>query len=80
MPILEHGYANLLSHFPGHYHSLVSLVVLAILVLTLVQLIRKSWLYLLLLLIFVPAAIPVMSSLGQGILEFLRYIANQGQA
>lgn len=77
MDFLFKAYDSFIVNFPIQYQSLVSLGLLAILIITLFQLIRKSMLWLVLLVIFVPASIPILSNIGRTILEFLKYIVNK---
>lgn len=74
MDFLFQAYDVFISNFPAQYQTLVSLALLAVIVISLFQLIRKSLVWIVLLVIFVPASIPILSNIGQGILDFLRYI------
>lgn len=78
MNILFRAYDTFINNFPAHYHWIVSLGLLAIIVIGLFQLIKKSLLWLFLLILFVPAVMPILSRLGQGILRFLQYVVSRG--
>jgi len=78
MDMLFRAYDTFINNFPAQYQWIVSLGLLAIIVIGLFQLIKKSLLWLFLLILFVPAVIPILSKLGQGILQFLQYIVSRG--
>ncbi len=77
MDLLFHAYDIFISNFPKAYQGLISVGILAVIVIGLYHLIRKSLLWLVLLLIFVPASIPIISRIGTGLLEFLKYILSK---
>ncbi len=74
MDWLFHAYDLFISNFPNEYQGFISIGVLAVIVIGLYHLIKKSLLWLVLLLVFVPASIPIISKIGTGLLEFLKYI------
>lgn len=77
MEALFHAYDVFISNFPTQYQGLISLGLLAVIVIGLYNLIRKSLLWLFLLVLFVPASVPILSNVGQSILEFLKYIVGR---
>lgn len=77
MDTLFGAYDVFISNFPAQYQGLISLGLLAVIVIALYNLIRKSLLWLFLLVLFVPASVPILSKIGQSILEFLKYIVGQ---
>lgn len=77
MDFLFKAYDTFIANFPAQYQGLISLGLLAVLVIGLYQLIKKSLLWLALLILFVPASIPIISKIGQSLLEFLKYIVSR---
>lgn len=77
MEFLFQAYDVFINNFPSQYHWIISLGLLAIIVIGLFQLIRKSLLWLFLLILFVPAVIPILSEIGQSVLQFLQYIVSR---
>ncbi len=77
MDSLFRAYDVFINNFPTQYQTIISLGLLAVIVIGLFQLIKKSLLWLFLLILFVPASIPILSKIGQGILEFLKYIISR---
>lgn len=74
MDFLFRAYNVFISNFPEQYQGLISLGLLAIIIVSIYHLIRKSLLWLFLLILFVPASIPILSKIGQGIILFLKYL------
>lgn len=74
MDFLFKAYDVFISNFPVQYQGLISLGLLAVIVISVYHLIRKSLLWLFLLILFVPASIPILSKIGQGIILFLKYL------
>lgn len=77
MDILFTAYDNFIANFPTQYQGLISLGLLAVIVIGLFHLIKKSLLWLFLLALFVPASLPLLSKIGQSILDFLKYVAGR---
>lgn len=77
MHYLFSAYNFFINNFPVKYQGIVSLALLAVILITLYQLIRKNIIWIILLVLFVPASIPILSKIGQGILIFLKYIVTK---
>lgn len=67
-------YEQFLAHFPQNYHLIISLGILVIFVIALFNLIKRNLLWLILLIVLVPASIPILNNVWQGILEILKYL------
>lgn len=77
MDFLFRAYDVFITNFPEQYQTIISLGLLAIIVIGLYHMIKKSLLWLVLLIVFVPASIPILTKIGQGVLSFLQYIVRQ---
>lgn len=77
MDFLFRAYDAFILNFPVQYQGIISLGLLAVIVISLYQLIRKNLLWIALLILFVPASIPILSKIGQGVLLFLKYIVSK---
>ena len=77
MDALFKAYDVFISNFPAQYQGLISLGLLAVIIISLYQLVRKSLLWLVLLIIFVPASIPILAKIGQAIVGFLKYVVSK---
>ncbi len=74
MDFLFQAYDAFIKNFPVQYQGFISIGLLAIIIISLFQLVKKSLLWLFLLVLFVPASIPILNKIGQSILLFLQYI------
>jgi len=72
--VLFHAYDIFIKNFSPQYQGLVSLGLLAVIILSVYQAIRKSLIWIFLLVLFVPASIPILSNIGRSLLLFLQYI------
>ena len=67
-------WTQFLTLFPGSIHWLVSLVIFIFLIKVIVGLIKKSFVWLLLLILFVPASIPLIREIFTSLIEFLQLV------
>lgn len=74
MDFLYRGYDTFISNFPAQYQGIISLGLLAVIIITVFQLVRRNLLWLVLLVVLVPATLPILSNIGTSLLDFLKYI------
>jgi hypothetical protein len=75
--MLEQVYSlwlDFLALFPNSIRWLVSLVVFIIFVKIIINLVKKSFIWLLLLILFVPASIPLIKEIFSSLFNFLKLI------
>lgn len=77
MGFLFSAYDTFMTNFPSQYQGIISLGLLAVIVIGLFHLIKKNLLWIFLLILFVPASIPILSKIGQGLLDFLKYMVGK---
>lgn len=70
-------YSQFLSLFPPELHFWVSLIIFVVLVFWLLDLVKRSLLWLVLLIILLPASIPILRQILEGILSFLRFLVEK---
>ncbi len=70
-------YDKFLAIFPNQWHSLISILVLAFFVILLYTLVKRSILWLALLILIVPASIPVLHNVWDSILEIIKFLAQK---
>jgi len=68
-------YDKLVAVFNPSYQWLISLVLIIIIIAILWRLIKKTYLFLILLIILVPASLPILRNFFLGLLEFIRQLA-----
>lgn len=64
-------YNQFLAVFPEGIHFWLSLAILLVLIKWLLSLLKRSLVWLLLLVIFVPASVPILKEIAFGVVEFL---------
>ncbi|MFZ2522267.1 MAG: hypothetical protein WAX44_00265 [Minisyncoccia bacterium] len=69
-------YIKFLGNFPLEYQPMVSLVVGIFIVYTIYRVIRRDFIFILALLVLVPASVPVLKSIWSGLLQVLKYLFN----
>jgi len=77
LTMLEQIYSlwlDFLALFPDSIRWLVSLVVFCFLVKVIIDLVKKSFIWLLLLILFVPASIPLIREIFTSLVKFLQLI------
>lgn len=67
-------YEEFLAAFPVQLHFLISLAIFVVLIVWLYKLVSKNLGWLILLVVFVPASIPLLKQIGQTVLEFLKHL------
>ena len=72
MDILTRIYDLILGFFPTQYHWAVSLFLLLAFLIVFVHFIRKSILFIVLLVLFVPASVPIIKNLLSQVLTWMQ--------
>lgn len=67
-------YDQFLSYFPTNVHWLVSLFLAVLLVVGIYKVLRRQLVYLVLLVILLPASAPILKNVWEKILEVLRFL------
>jgi hypothetical protein len=75
---IEQFYSHFLSLFPPVLHPVISIIVVVVIIYSLIQVVRKDFIYLIVLVILLPASIPVLKSVGQGIVDLLKFLLHMG--
>jgi len=74
MQQIQQLYTQFLNFFPAVLHPIISIIVVAVIVYSIFQVLRSNFLYLILLVILLPASVPVLQSIWQGILDLLKFL------
>lgn len=67
-------YNSFLSHFPVGLHPYISIVLGIVLFISIVQVLRKEFLWLILLIILLPASVPILKGIFDALIEVLKYL------
>ena len=71
-------YAQFLSYFPDKFHGLVSLALAALLVWGIYKVVRRQFVYIVLLIVLLPASVPILKSVWAQVLELLKFLLKRG--
>ena len=74
MKQIEQFYTQFLNLFPAFLHPVISIIVVVVVIYAVVQVLKKDFIYLIILVILLPASIPVLKSIGQGIIDLLKFL------
>ncbi|NMC36602.1 hypothetical protein GYA49_06205 [Candidatus Beckwithbacteria bacterium] len=66
-------YDRFLTLFPGSIQPLVSLIIIIAVVLLVIDLVKRNFIWIILLILLLPASIPLLRSVLDGVLAFLNH-------
>jgi hypothetical protein len=67
-------YNQFLSYFPAELHGLVSLVLAGLIVVGIIKVIRKEFVYIILLVVLVPASLPILKNIWQSLSNIIKFL------
>jgi len=67
-------YNQFLSFFPSSIHGAVSFVLAIIIVIAIFKVIKRHFIYLILLIILLPASVPILKSIWEGSVSLLKFL------
>lgn len=67
-------YNQFLSIFPASLHPFISIALAIFLIYSIVQVIRRDFIYLIVLIVLLPASIPILKSVAEVLLQFIKYL------
>jgi hypothetical protein len=70
-------YDRFLSVFPPALHFWISLLLFLVIVFWVLDLVKKNLIWLILLIVLLPASIPLLRQIFLGVLQFLRFLLGQ---
>jgi hypothetical protein len=69
-------YLQFLSNFPVNLRPLISIGLAVLIVYSIFKVIKKDWIFLIALVILLPASQPILQSVWQGIVAFIKFLLN----
>ena len=70
-------YSQFLSYFPDQLHPWVSLALALLLVVGIYKVLRRQLVYLILLVVLLPASVPILKSVWQQILGIIKFLLSR---
>lgn len=67
-------YNQFLSFFPENLHGLVSLALAALIVIGIFKVIKKDFIYIILLIVLLPASVPILKNIWESLTNILKFL------
>ncbi len=67
-------YSQFLGFFPQSMHGVVSLVLAVLLVIGIVKVIKKDFIYIILLVVLLPASVPILKNIWEGAINIIKFL------
>lgn len=67
-------YNQFLNYFPTFLHPIISLVLVVFLVYSIFQALKRNFIFLIVLVVLLPASVPILKSVVQGIVELITFL------
>lgn len=67
-------YAQFLSYFPERFHWAVSLVLAVLIVLAVYKIVKKNFIYLVLLIVLLPASAPILRGVWDSVAGLVKFL------
>lgn len=77
MQTIFNFYEQFLSNFSAEYHGLISFCLAMLIVVGIYKIIKKEFIWLIVLVILLPASIPILKNIWQALIEALRYLLSK---
>lgn len=74
MAYFQNLYSQFLSHFPNFLHPIISIIVLVFVVYSIVQALKRNFIFLVVLVILLPASIPILKQVLDFLIEIVKYL------
>ena len=70
-------YNQFLSYFPPNLHGIVSLALVALIVIGVVKVIRKDFIYIILLVVLLPASWPILKNVYESLVNIIKFLLSK---
>jgi len=74
MAEIQNLYSQFINIFPVGIQPIVSIAMAVFLVYSVVQVVKRNFIYLILLVILLPASVPILKGVWEGILAIIRFL------
>ncbi len=78
MAYFQELYTQLLSYFPGFLHPVISIALAALIIYAIFQTARQNFIYIIVLVILLPASIPILKSVVDSVVSIIKFLLGQG--
>lgn len=74
MQFLQDLYSQFLGYFPNFLHPVISIIVVIFLVYSIVQALKRNFIWLILLVILLPASIPILKNVVDALIGLIKFL------
>lgn len=77
MPYLDQIYSlyyQFLGYFPVQYHGIISLALAVLLVVAIFKVIKKNFVFIIVLVLLLPQAVPILKTVWESVLQLLQFL------
>ncbi|MCC7356216.1 MAG: hypothetical protein IT410_01200 [Candidatus Doudnabacteria bacterium] len=74
MQQIQDFYVGFLNLFPGFLHPAISIGLAILLVVSVIQVLKRNFVYLILLVILLPASIPILKNILDTLIGFVKFV------
>lgn len=67
-------YNQFLSYFPANLHGLVSLGLAVLIVIGIIKVIRRDFIYIILLIVLLPASVPILQNIWESLSNIIKFL------
>ncbi|MEO8065771.1 MAG: hypothetical protein ABI643_02860 [Candidatus Doudnabacteria bacterium] len=67
-------YNQFLSYFPANLHGVVSLALAVLIVIGIYKVIRKDFIYIILLIVLLPASVPILKNIWESLVNIIKFL------
>jgi hypothetical protein len=69
-------YLQFLNNFPVNLRPVISICIAVLIVYSIFKVLKKDWIFLIALIILLPASQPILQSVWEGIVVFIKFLLN----
>ena len=76
MPDIQNLYLQFLNNFPEHLRPIISILLAILIIYSVFKVIKKDFIFLIVLIVLLPGSVPILKSVWQGIVQFVKFLLN----
>ncbi len=67
-------YNRFLSYFPTNLHGIVSIALAALIVYGIIKVLRRDFIYIILLIVLLPASVPILKNVWESLVNIIKFL------
>jgi hypothetical protein len=73
---IQNLYLEFLNNFPINLRPIISIGLAVLLVYAIIKIVKKDWIFIVVLIVLLPGSVPIMQSIWQGVVSFVKFLLN----